>query len=56
MDLAAREARDRRRRGVDPTARDFSRLGVQRVEGDLRAMHVKPGYDRHQGPPSSSSR
>jgi hypothetical protein len=53
MDLAAREtrypARDGRRPGVDPTARDLTRLGVQRVEGDLRSMHVKPSYDRHQG-------
>ena len=52
-DLAAAEALrpapDRRRRGVDPTAPHLTRLGVQRVERDLRSMHIKPGYDRHQG-------
>jgi len=31
-------------------------VGVERVEGDLRSVHLKPGYDRHQGPPPSSSR
>jgi len=60
MDLVAAEARqpaaDGRRRRIDPTARYLGRLGVQRVEGDLRSMHVKPGYDRDQGPSSSSRR
>jgi hypothetical protein len=59
VDLAPAEARrpaaDGRRRGVDPAAFDLARFGVQRVEGDLRSMHVKPGYGRHQGPPPSSS-
>jgi hypothetical protein len=32
-----------------PSAHHLARFGVQRVEGDLRSMHVKPGYDRHQG-------
>jgi hypothetical protein len=41
--------RDGCRRGIDPTATHLARLAVQRVEGDLRSMHVKPGYDRHQG-------
>ena len=45
----ATQRADGRRRGVDPTACHLTRLGVQRVEGDLRSMHVKPGYDRHQG-------
>jgi len=53
VDFAAREARDParrgRRRGVDPAACHLTRFGVQRVEGDMRTMHVKPGYDRHQG-------
>jgi hypothetical protein len=44
----------RRRRGTDPPTTDLTRLSVQRVEGDRRSMHVKPGYDRHQGPPPSS--
>jgi hypothetical protein len=48
-DEAACRARHGRRRRVDSTARHLARFGVQRVEGDLRAMHVKPGYDRHQG-------
>ena len=47
-------ARHGRRRGVDPPAHHLARLGVQRVEGDLRSMHIKPGYDRHQGLLSSS--
>jgi len=46
---ALHPARHRRRRRVDPTAAHLARLGVQRVEGDLRSMHIKPGYDRHRG-------
>jgi hypothetical protein len=38
-----------RRRGVDPTTTDLARLRVERIEGELRSMHVKPGYDRHRG-------
>ena len=45
----ATHARHRRRRRIDPAAHHLARLGVQRVEGDLRSMHIKPGYDRHQG-------
>ena len=46
---ALHPARHGRRRRVDPAARHLTRIGVQRVEGDLRSMHIKPGYDRHQG-------
>jgi hypothetical protein len=53
VDLAATEAfdpaRDGRRRRVDPAATDLARVGIHRVEGDLRSMHVKHGYDRHRG-------
>jgi hypothetical protein len=53
VDLAAIEApgpaRDRARRRVDPTTADLARLGVERIESDLRSMHVKPDYDRHRG-------
>ena len=53
VDLAAlealRPARDGRRRRVDPAATHLARLRLERVEGDLRSMHVKPGYDRHWG-------
>jgi hypothetical protein len=53
LDLLAAEPsgppRHGARRGIDPPAHHLARLGVQRVEGDLRSMHVKPGYDRHQG-------
>jgi hypothetical protein len=53
VDRAAIEAlgpaRDRRRCGVDPAAEHLARLGVQRIESDLRSVHVKPGYDRHRG-------
>jgi hypothetical protein len=46
---ALHPARHRRRRRLDPTTHHLTRLGVQRVKGDLRSMHVKPGYDRHRG-------
>ena len=46
---ALRSARHRRRRRLDPTSHHLARVSVQRVEGDLRSMHVKPGYDRHRG-------
>ena len=43
--LAAIEAlnppRHGHRRGIDPPAQHLARRGVQRVEGDLRSMHVK---------------
>jgi hypothetical protein len=46
---ALHPALDGRRRGVDPTTAHLARLGVERIESDLRSMHVKPGYDRHRG-------
>jgi hypothetical protein len=33
----------------DPTAGQLARFAVQRIEGDLRSVHVEPGYDRHRG-------
>jgi hypothetical protein len=30
---------------------DLARFAVERVDGDLRPVHVKPGYDRHWGLP-----
>ena len=45
----SRPPRHGRRRRVDPAPHHLPRIGVQRVEGDLRSMHIKPGYDRHQG-------
>ena len=53
LDPPAREAPDptahrlRVRRNA-PTV-DLARLRVERVEGDLSSVHVKPGYDRHWG-------
>ena len=44
----------RRRRRINSTAHHLTRIGVQRIQGDLRPMHIKPGYDRHRGPLSSS--
>jgi hypothetical protein len=35
-------------RGNPPTT-DLARLRVERVEGDLSSVHVKPGHDRHWG-------
>jgi hypothetical protein len=46
---ALRPAPNGRRRGLDAATVHLTRHRVQRVEGDLRSMHVKPGYDRHQG-------
>ena len=46
---ALRPAPDRRRRGLNAATHHLTRHGVQRVESDLRSMHIKPGYDRHQG-------
>jgi hypothetical protein len=37
------------RRGRYPAAAHLPRLLVENVEGDLRSMHTKPGYDRHRG-------
>jgi len=42
-------AHDGRRRRVNPTTVHLTRLGVERIESDLRSMHIKPGYDRHRG-------
>jgi hypothetical protein len=36
-------------RRVDPSTRHLTGVGVQRVECDLCAVHVKPSYDRHLG-------
>ena len=33
---------------VDPAARELTRLGIQRVKGDLISVHIEPGYDRHR--------
>jgi hypothetical protein len=30
---------------------DLARLLVKSIEGDLRSVHVEPGYDRHWGLP-----
>jgi hypothetical protein len=53
MQLATAEALrptpNRRRRGLNAATVHLTRRGVQRVEGDLRSMHIKPGYDRRQG-------
>ena len=53
--LLARKAGDPRADGLaisaNPATVNLARHGVQRIEGDLRSMHIKPGYDRHQGPP-----
>src|SRR5207245_9904531 len=38
-----------RRARVDPSARELTRVGVQSVECDLPAVHVKASYDRHLG-------
>jgi len=44
IDLASIEASDppcdRRRRGINPTAAHLTRVGVERIEGDLRSMYV----------------
>jgi hypothetical protein len=37
--------------GPEPAAQDLARVGVQRIERHLRPVHIKPGEDRHQGPP-----
>ncbi len=53
MDLLAGEApnplANRTRCGANPATVDLARLVVESVEGDLRSVHVKPGYDRHWG-------
>jgi hypothetical protein len=43
---AFRPARHGRRRRGDAATHHLTRLGVQRVESDLRSMHIQPGYDR----------
>jgi hypothetical protein len=53
VDLLAREPLHPRpnslRRGRYPATAHLARPLVKSVEGDLRSMHVKPGYDRHWG-------
>jgi len=55
MDLPTREAPGPPADGIgcrsDAATVDLARLAVKRVEGDLRSVHVEPGYDRHWGPP-----
>jgi len=46
---ACRPALDRGRGRVDPPTRNLARVGVQSVECDLSAVHVKASYDRHLG-------
>ena len=46
---ALHPAPDGRRLRLNAATAHLTRRGVQRVESDLRSMHVKPGYDRHQG-------
>ena len=36
-------------RGANPAAPDLAGLAVERVEGDLLAVHVESNYDRHRG-------
>jgi hypothetical protein len=36
-------------RRTNPARPDLTGLGVERVEGDLLAVHVEPNYDRHPG-------
>ena len=36
-------------RGANPAGPDLARLGVERVEGDLLAVHVESNYERHRG-------
>jgi len=60
MDLLTREPSrppaDGLRRGGYAAAVDFARPPIESVEGDLRSMHVEPGYDRHWGLLYSSDR
>ena len=53
VDLAAPEALGPtpHRVGIrpDPPTAHLPRLAVQRVEGDLRSVHIEPSYDRHRG-------
>jgi hypothetical protein len=37
------------RHGGYPATLNLARLQLDSVEGDLRSMHVEPGYDRHLG-------
>jgi hypothetical protein len=39
------------RRGPQAATLHLARHPVESVEGDLRSMHIEPGYDRHKGPP-----
>jgi hypothetical protein len=34
---------------ANPPRPDLAGVGVERVEGDLLAVHVEPNYDRHRG-------
>jgi hypothetical protein len=36
---------------ADAATHDLARLGIERVEGDLRPVHIQASEDRHQGPP-----
>jgi hypothetical protein len=36
-------------RGPHPATLDLACLLIKSVEGDLRSVHVEPGYDRHWG-------
>jgi hypothetical protein len=41
------------RRRADAAAVNLARLLVKSVEGDLRSVHVEPGYDRHGASPKA---
>jgi len=45
----SRPLADGLRRGADAAPVDLARPPIHSVEGDLRSMHVEPGYDRHWG-------
>jgi hypothetical protein len=53
VDPLAHEAPDATAHGLavrrNASTVDLARLRVERVEGDLRSVHVKPGCDRHWG-------
>ena len=46
---ALRPVLDRDGRRVYPSAHELTGVGVQSVECDLPAVHVKASYDRHLG-------
>ena len=55
LHLTAREtlppALDGRRHGIDPTPAYLTAPNLERVDGDLPPVHVKPSDDRHRGLP-----